>query len=276
MKYLKQKLMAAVAMLVISTIMLTSASYAWFTISTAPEVTSVSSKITVNENFEIALGTTSTDETPEEITGAEDGLISDDISRDQTWGATITSFGTLTGDDVLSGLGPAVAEGSSLKTVTYGADGRPTGIEAEVDVPEDFDNGVGDLMDGENIIGKTILVWLRSNLEGTVSVAVEGLELEGEEDKVKVGVQLANGGDIAVPEDGGNAVVVGDIAENEATPVFIHIYLNGEEITNADVALESYTATIESIVFTHSAVDVSYDNPEATTQSGSGGSGSNP
>lgn len=55
MKHLKTKLMAAVAMLLVATVMLTSASFAWFTISTNPEVANLKATINSNENLEIAL-----------------------------------------------------------------------------------------------------------------------------------------------------------------------------------------------------------------------------
>ncbi len=55
MKHLKQRLIAATAMLMVSAVMLTSVSYAWFTMSTNPEITGMTATVTANENLEIAL-----------------------------------------------------------------------------------------------------------------------------------------------------------------------------------------------------------------------------
>ena len=49
------KLMAAVCMLLVSSIMMVSTTYAWFTLSTAPEVTGISTSVGANGNLEMAL-----------------------------------------------------------------------------------------------------------------------------------------------------------------------------------------------------------------------------
>ena len=55
MKHLKAKLMAAISMLLVATVMLTSASFAWFSISTKPEVTDIKASLSGNGNLEVAL-----------------------------------------------------------------------------------------------------------------------------------------------------------------------------------------------------------------------------
>ena len=54
MKDLKKKLTAAGAMLVVSAVMLSGVSYAWYTLSTNPEVSNIKANIAANENLEIA------------------------------------------------------------------------------------------------------------------------------------------------------------------------------------------------------------------------------
>ena len=44
-KDLKSKLMAAICMLLVSSIMMVSTTYAWFTLSTAPEVTGINTAV---------------------------------------------------------------------------------------------------------------------------------------------------------------------------------------------------------------------------------------
>lgn len=57
---LRKKLMAATSMLLVAAIMLVSTSYAWFTLSTAPEITGITTSVGANGNLEIALLTTET------------------------------------------------------------------------------------------------------------------------------------------------------------------------------------------------------------------------
>ncbi len=52
---LKQKLMAAISMLLVSSLMMVTSTYAWFTLSTAPEVTGITTAIGANGNLEMAL-----------------------------------------------------------------------------------------------------------------------------------------------------------------------------------------------------------------------------
>lgn len=54
-KSISKKLMAATSMLLVATIMMVSSTYAWFTLSTAPEVTGISTTVGANGNLEIAL-----------------------------------------------------------------------------------------------------------------------------------------------------------------------------------------------------------------------------
>ncbi len=52
---LRNKLFAAIAMLLVSSIMMVSSTYAWFTLSTAPEVQGITTTVGANGNLEIAL-----------------------------------------------------------------------------------------------------------------------------------------------------------------------------------------------------------------------------
>ena len=52
---IKRRLSAAIVMLLVSTIMLVASTYAWFTLSTAPEVRNIDTKVAGNGSLEIAL-----------------------------------------------------------------------------------------------------------------------------------------------------------------------------------------------------------------------------
>lgn len=54
-KGIQKKLVAAIAMVLVASIMVVTSSYAWFTLSTAPEVTGISTSVGSNGNLEIAL-----------------------------------------------------------------------------------------------------------------------------------------------------------------------------------------------------------------------------
>ena len=51
----KKKLVGAVCMLLVASIMMVSSTYAWFTLSTAPEITGISTSVGANGNLEMAL-----------------------------------------------------------------------------------------------------------------------------------------------------------------------------------------------------------------------------
>lgn len=56
----KKKLMGAICMLLVASIMVVSSTYAWFTLSTAPEITGISTSVGANGNLEMALLNTAT------------------------------------------------------------------------------------------------------------------------------------------------------------------------------------------------------------------------
>lgn len=139
-KSIQKKLLAATSMLLVACIMLISASYAWFTLSTAPEIKGITTTIGANGNLEIALADESTwadpDGTVKTTVGSSliDGLSADAVKAiNITWGNLI---------DVSSGYGlngisllPSRlnVDGSErdwtvsslpLKRPIYGADGR--------------------------------------------------------------------------------------------------------------------------------------------------------
>lgn len=52
---LRKKLLSALAMLLVATILMVSSTYAWFVLSTAPEVTGIQTQVGANGSLEIAL-----------------------------------------------------------------------------------------------------------------------------------------------------------------------------------------------------------------------------
>lgn len=129
---IKKKLTAAIAMLLVSCIMVVTSTYAWFTLSTAPEVTGIHTNIAGNGNLEIALANKDTwtkAVNVQTLSGTSDSLVTTNAS----WGNLIQIDSTHYGTNLLT-LSPAaltyvdkdrttVSE-NILSVPKYGADGR--------------------------------------------------------------------------------------------------------------------------------------------------------
>lgn len=155
----KKKLMAAVVMLVISAIMMTSASYAWFTISTNPEIGGMDAQVVVNENLEIALVTTGeTAPTTLPVTGESDS------GTQTTWGNIIDL--SVADAGLTKTLRPItyVAADKKFKYPVYGDDGRISSL----GVLEDTTYGLGNLVKESTTDKYAYYVdfWVRTNQSG--------------------------------------------------------------------------------------------------------------
>lgn len=144
---LRNKLMAAVAMLLVSSIMMVSSTFAWFTLSTAPEIKGISTSVGANGNLEMALLTSGDADAQiadtftdlAKITSAAGDSTKDLNVRNLTWGNLVDLSYSATGTtDNYYGLdkiqlmparlntanGTTLTAGSPLKTPKYGTDGR--------------------------------------------------------------------------------------------------------------------------------------------------------
>lgn len=148
---LRNKLMAAVAMLLVSSIMMVSSTFAWFTLSTAPEIKGISTSVGANGNLEMALLTSGADEASNtfadltKITSAAGDSGKPLNERNLTWGNLVDlgytatdATGNYYGLDKIQ-LMPArlnrTTEGnltvrSPLLTPKYGTDGRVTTVDS--------------------------------------------------------------------------------------------------------------------------------------------------
>lgn len=145
---IRNKLMASVSMLLVASIMMVSSTYAWFTLSTAPEVTGISTSVGANGNLEIALLNGADTYSTETDTWADMAKIKSNVGDSSakqavtaaniTWGNLVdlsdASYGT--GSFVLNPArlnASANSEalkvtGAGLLTATYGADGRVSDV----------------------------------------------------------------------------------------------------------------------------------------------------
>ena len=134
---IKTKLMAAIAMLLVSSIMMVSSTYAWFTLSTAPEVTGINTAVGANGNLEMALVTSDDLGT---ITSGQGDSAQDWTIKNKTWGNLVdlsdesyglnqielypSALNVATWKEESLKLNPKTIATAMLKTPTYGADGR--------------------------------------------------------------------------------------------------------------------------------------------------------
>ena len=84
---IRSKLMAAASMLMVGVIMMVSSTYAWFTLSTAPEVKNISTTVAGNGSLEIAL--MPTDGTFSGITAGAVGSTASVVDKNTKWGNQI-------------------------------------------------------------------------------------------------------------------------------------------------------------------------------------------
>ena len=137
----KKKLMGAVCMLLVASIMMISATYAWFTLSTAPEITGITTSVGANGNLEMALlNNTTYDDLSQIKSAVGDSKDTDGKSITQaniTWGNLVdlsdTSYGTssfkLNPSIPVVGSDGVVSSTTPLATASYGTDGRVKALE---------------------------------------------------------------------------------------------------------------------------------------------------
>ena len=142
---LRNKLIAAISMLLVSSIMMVSSTYAWFTLSTAPEVKNISTTVAGNGSLEIAL--MPTDGLLSSITAGAVGSTATLKEKNVKWGNQVDLSDEAYGLSAIS-LNPALlnyakpegaAEGAAavfvpskpLAIAKYGFDGRIAGLDAQ-------------------------------------------------------------------------------------------------------------------------------------------------
>jgi hypothetical protein len=191
MKDLKKKLVAAVGMLGVSAIMLTGVSYAWFTLSTNPEVSNITANVSANENLEIALDNGYDDEAAvDAASSSTDGVPNAaDTGNPYTWGNLLNLDDAFTSISDLIQIKPVAYDGGALKYPEYGTDGRVANVNNTLAMNKISDYSAV-TTPGGGVIGYTqqstgdvtsydafrVDYWLRSNEECTVSLNGTGVK----------------------------------------------------------------------------------------------------
>lgn len=165
--YLKHKLVSAGAMLLVSAIMMVSSSYAWYVLSTAPEVSNIKTQVGANGALEIALLNEEswTDLSLLDMGDIDESLTDQDLrsalTANLTWGNLVDL------DDAAYGLDKIILNPSRLyieqdgddykvnsvmlKTPIYGADGRVQGLDKEKAVAWTYRDGTFSNPDGYGV-----------------------------------------------------------------------------------------------------------------------------
>lgn len=230
---IRQKLIAAIAMLMVSAIMVVSSSYAWFTLSTSPEVTGIETSIGANGNLEMALNNGSGT-----ITSNVGDSLEDPVVKNLTWGNLVDLSEGYGLDMVklmpsrLAFLNGSLQQGL-LEVPTYGADGRIEalegvlqGIYAGGSVPAGEGNGV--------------------RLFGTsAGMSDEALALRSSKQNFKDYMDAAMGkASNALTVNGGNLADMAIAHGLDATATFTRAQV--ESLNNVVLALEAATGDIET------------------------------
>lgn len=160
----RKKLMGAVAMLLVASIMVVSSTYAWFTLSTAPEITGISTSVGANGNLEIALLDNDTGADMSTITSAvgDSSEVKDVTAANITWGnlVDLSAAGYGTSKFVLNparlnldGAADKLNREASLMVAEYGTDGRVTKLKG---------NTITGLYNGTVFVGASDLYGVRA------------------------------------------------------------------------------------------------------------------
>lgn len=250
----KSKLVAAIAMLLVATIMVVSSTYAWFTLSTKPEVTGISTAVGANGALEMLLATKN---------GSDwfygTGNVSDKSTteRNTYWGNLVNlsdnnTYGT---DKItlypsqLTLNGGKLQLAAPLSTPVYGSDGRVEGVDDNalfaaynIDKAKFYDaNGAGY---GFRAIGVASGLTDRQkafrDAISAIATARYNAQTEARKSLSANGTTLAN---IAVKK-----AMVGETATYSQTEIdAINAMINGLE-TSLEYAEEAYIQAIYAIV----------------------------
>lgn len=187
---IRKKLMAAIAMVLVASIMMVSASYAWFTLSTAPEVTGITTSIGSNGNLEIALRTGDLNS----ITTSDGGLTFPDANT--TWGNLVDLSDESYHLDEMQ-LRPSrlnITEDVAAKQVqktkdnvpvwSKGTSGQTGYVEGAADVDPDGTGtvwtAVEDTTTQKQKVKNGVPVWYRDKLDDNGAVITETVTVDGQ------------------------------------------------------------------------------------------------
>lgn len=150
---LRNKLMAAVAMLLVSSIMMVSSTFAWFTLSTAPEIKGISTSVGANGNLEMALLNKTGDLST--ITSAAGDSTKELNEKNLTWGNLVNLDYTGTGAGNYYGLDKIQLMPARLAAATTGEVTKITAVDKLLNIPSYGDDGRVDKVETATVVSGT-------------------------------------------------------------------------------------------------------------------------
>ena len=255
---IRNKLMAAIAMLLVSSIMMVSSTYAWFTLSTAPEVTGITTSVGANGNLEMALLNGKTFGNTGLIASAvgDSSAVKDVKDANITWGNLVDLSDISYGLNLIA-LNPAAlnytdattqtAVGTTyLQTAVYGADGRVAKLE---------DNTITGVYDS------TTAKWVTKQTIDSVEYDAYGVRAIGVDSSLSTAQIVFNAATAAVNSGNRNAssAVTSAVVAHQQTFLLLAMSIDSDSATyDADdyaalkAVAEGVDSSLKTIVKTYS------------------------
>ncbi len=188
MKHLKKKLAVATSMMVLAAVMLSSVSFAWFTLSTNPEIKNMEATVAANQNLEIALDNGYADEAAVDTASVyANGAQGSTTGNPYTWG-NLVDLGVAFADDALVPVFQPVKFTNTSGTVKlevpkYGVDGRVDSLAeleetiftdlATVTTPTGGVKGYSVTTENAPYYAFSVDFWARTNVAGDLALQTE-------------------------------------------------------------------------------------------------------
>lgn len=252
------KLLMAIASLFLAAVMLAGSSYAWFTVSTAPEISKIKVTMSATKNFEIAIfdkDNYNNGEGPADITADDMAKAGTDKNKEFIyWGETVE----FQDNQTIALEVPAVEEGGQIQTVKYSKSKRTAGL-TPATLQEDNANCFEYYTytpEGETTAKKcaaVFKVWLRTNTTGNVSCEVTDVQLTGGDqgltaDDMGIFVQLGKtGAKKSFAGTKGTKAEIGQLeGSKKGTLVYVTVFIKGDKL---DAWAVREGATLPSVAF---------------------------
>ena len=267
---MKKKLTAAVAMLVVSAVMLSGVSYAWYTLSTNPSVENIKANIAANENLEIALDNGYQNETDVDAasTVGTNGPQGSTTGNPYTWGNLVDLEYAMTTGEVGKNLKLApvkydTSADKNFKYPQYGNDGRVNKLEnltssyvSDLASVTTAKGGVEALKQTDNATAYDALgvtYWLRSNEDATVQLSEKAKRANaGDAATSGVNTTQGQGSYIEIPVSGENTAA---IVKNYAKHLVVQLNVESEDPIYANLDAGTVSANNDKVTFKLSLKD---------------------
>ena len=280
------KLIMTVAVLLLAFVLLGVGTYAWFTVSRAPEVSEIKVALAATDNFEIAKFTSDSPDGPPSVTFNDmDEAKKEGFDEYCFWGQTVV-YDSETNNTITTKSGqyggiklPATIDQATgeLVSVTFdrgNGEGTPSMRTAgSVKTKSQYEGfGPGYYITDDEFeypCAAIYKIWLRTNITGNISATVDMQKLKEDLGDDVLGVSMiieaseaTSGGTYTLE---GGTVQCGELkASDKPTLVTLTVYLDGERVNALTVAGTQDNEVVDalslSIKFTNSSIPETAQN----------------